>query len=400
MPIKMKEMTNLFILLILVAGVGFFYKRYNDKIEREERDENYEAIQKYLLNEGDLDELGKNKNPIIWIHIKYEYNARNWLSFGSRSSFCLNQPYLYLTVRSIIQQCSNDFRICIIDDQSFSKLLPGWSIDTTRISYPIIGYVREMALARIVHKYGGMVVPPSFLCMRNLSELYNYNTQNGKMFIVENIDRNITSTTNMFYPSLKFFGSNEKENPVLADLIDFMQRTISYDYTDQTKFQGEFDRWVASKVQKNEVNIVDGKLIGVKTAKYSEPILIDDLLSNSYIDLYDKTFGIYIPADEVLKRRHYEWFSRLSVEQVLESKIIISKYMLLCMIPDSKKGRIEAMQGKKNKWVHFWSTPLLPQSKYNVGENSGLYMVTQPNMLGDNIPIISNNNFLQGVNTF
>jgi hypothetical protein len=83
---------------------------------REEEGESYEAIQEYLL---DGDTLGKSKKPILWLHVPYEYNSRNWLSFGSRSSFDLNQPYLYLTVRSIIKQCQGSFTICIIDDTHF-----------------------------------------------------------------------------------------------------------------------------------------------------------------------------------------------------------------------------------------------------------------------------------------
>ena len=73
----------------------------------------------YLL---DGEDLGKSAKPILWIHVPHEYNSRNWLSFGSRSSFELNQPYLYLTVRSIIKKCEDSFTICIFDDNSFQKI--------------------------------------------------------------------------------------------------------------------------------------------------------------------------------------------------------------------------------------------------------------------------------------
>ena len=75
----------------------------------------------YLLDD---DTLGKSKKPILWIHVPYEYNSRNWLSFGSRSAFDLNQPYLYLTVKTIIKNCDESFKIVMIDDGSFEKLIP------------------------------------------------------------------------------------------------------------------------------------------------------------------------------------------------------------------------------------------------------------------------------------
>ena len=138
MLIKAKEFTNLLLLIIVAFGIGFLYRRYEDKKMREDSDEDYQLIQKYLLNDDNLDDFNKSKKPILWIHINYEYNSRDWLSFGSRSSFCLNQPYLYLTIRSIIESCGKSFRICIIDDNAFEKLIPGWNINTSTISYPIL----------------------------------------------------------------------------------------------------------------------------------------------------------------------------------------------------------------------------------------------------------------------
>jgi hypothetical protein len=337
------------------------YNRYHDKLEREITDENYSSIQKYLLTDSSL---ADTKKPILWIPINYEYNARNWISFGSRSSFELNQPYLYLTVKSIINQCDDSFHICLIDDESFYKLMPDWNIDMNKISSPVKDNIRTLGLTKIVYKYGGMIVPPSFLCMRDLYELYVTGTNNDKMFICENNDRNITSTTYELYPDIHFMGA-QKECSVVSELIDFMQRTISADYTSELEFLGEFDRWCNYRIKQNRINLISGKLIGTKTTE-DTPILIDELLNNDYIDLYPKTYGIYIPAKEILNRRNYEWFARLSPSQVLEANIIISKYILLASTPDSKKGVIEPMetnytgynsQSNPKKWIGYWLVP-------------------------------------------
>ena len=52
----------------------------------------YELIKKYLLNDSPL--YGFNK-PKIWIHSKYDINARKWKDFQSRNTTNLNQPYLH-----------------------------------------------------------------------------------------------------------------------------------------------------------------------------------------------------------------------------------------------------------------------------------------------------------------
>lgn len=343
---------NYIYLLVVLMIVWFLYNRYEDKRQREENTENYNDIQKYLLKDTDL---AKEKKPILWIPITYDYNSRNWISFGSRSSFELNQPYMYLTVKSIINQCEGSFRICLIDDDSFAKLIPGWSVNMKSISSPVLDYIRSLAIARLLYTYGGMVVPPSFLCMRDLIELYNMGTSGDKMFVCETVDRNITSTTHEFYADTSFMGS-PKENPVMQELIDFMQRKVSSDYTAQAEFLGDFNRWCNTRAQRGQVKLIPGKLIGTKTMS-DETILVDNLLSNDYIDLYPQAYGIYIPAKEILNRRHYEWFARLSPKQVLESNVIISKYILLASTPDSKNGTIEPMVDRPKKWIGYWQVP-------------------------------------------
>ena len=156
---------NILILIFVLVILGFIYRRFENKRLDEEYEDNYYAIRKYLL----LDKkLISSKKPILWIHVPYEYNSRKWLSFGSRSSVDLNQPYLYLTIRSIIEKCDNSFTICIIDDKSFEKLLPEWNVNMSKISDPILTNMRKLALMKLLYSYGGMICPISFLCMKDL----------------------------------------------------------------------------------------------------------------------------------------------------------------------------------------------------------------------------------------
>ena len=57
----MKSFTNLFILFFILIVLGMLYKRFEDKMKREESSDIYESIQKYLLDD---DTLGKSKKPI------------------------------------------------------------------------------------------------------------------------------------------------------------------------------------------------------------------------------------------------------------------------------------------------------------------------------------------------
>jgi len=350
---KLGNLTNLFILFLILAVLGFLYRRFEDKLMREENKDNYDAIQQFLLDDVTL---GKSKKPILWIHVPYEYNSRKWLDFGSRSSFDLNQPYLYLTVRSIIKHCSNSFTICIYDDNSFGKLLPGWEIDMTRLSDPILSNMRTMGMMKLLYTYGGMHCPISFLCMKDLSGLYAKGTRGNKMFICETIDRNSTSTTKNFFPSTSFCGA-PRENERVAELCNYIQNVSSHDHTAESKFLGQFDRWCMSKVQEGSINLIEGIEIGTKTVS-EEQIILDDLMSNHYLDLYKGTYGILIPSNELLSRLQYGWFVRSSPRQVLESDTIIGNYMLLSIGPEQTQGFLEPLEVDTKNFVGFWRTPL------------------------------------------
>jgi hypothetical protein len=370
---KLGNIQNLFILFFILIVLGVLYRRFEDKRIREENKDNYNAVQNFLLDDVTL---GKSKKPILWIHVPYEYNSRKWLSFGSRSSFELNQPYLYLTVRSIIKHCEKSFTVCIFDDNSFQKLIPQWRIDMTRVSDPILSNMRTLGMMKLLYIYGGLLCPISFLCTRDLSGLYTKGSRGNKMFVCETIDRNSTSVRMNFYPSLSFCGA-PKECETVAKLCNYIEINSSHDYTSESKFLGQYDRWTMKNVESGKINLIEGIEIGTKTID-DKQIILDDLMSNHYLDLYKGTYGILIPSNELLNRLQYGWFVRSSPRQVLQSDTIIGNYLLLSIGPRENQGILEPMEVDTKNWVGFWKMP-----------SGAPYYGIKPNFLGDNLNKIS-----------
>lgn len=369
---KSSDLTNLSILFFVLVVLGILYRRYEDKRIREETTNNYEAVQKYLLDDITL---GKSKKPILWIYVPYDYNSRHWLNFGSRTSLDLNQPYLYLTVRSIIKKCEDSFTICIFDDNSFSKLISGWNIDMNRISDPILTNVRTLGMMKLLYIYGGLMCPISFLCMKDLIGLYDKGTRGEKMFMCETVDRNSSSVNRNFYPSISFCGA-PKECDTVLQFCDYIQTISSHDHTAESKFLGQYDMWCAKRIEQGKINLIEGVEIGTKTVD-DRQIILDDLMSNHYLDLYKGTYGILIPSNELLSRLKFGWFIRMSTKQVLESDTIIGNYLLLSIGPENSQGILEPLEIDTNKFVGFWKVPLGPP-----------VWSLKPNFLGDNINMI------------
>jgi hypothetical protein len=308
---------------VILTIVGILYDRYKLKNQQEDNLQNYDIVRKYLLNDNAL----TGGKPIIWVHVDYEINARNWLSFGSRNSKQLNQPYLYITIQSIINNCGNDFNVCLIDDESFTKLLPGWNIDIPRLANPVKTHMRSLALSKILYYYGGILVPNSYVALKNLQNIYDIGMKYNSCFVVETIDRGNTATLVESFPNHTFMGC-VKQCKIMKQFMLYLEQLNSTDYTNESDFLGQANRWCYEQVLSNKMGMIDGKLIGCKT-ETNKPVYLDNLLQSSYIDFDKNLQGIYIPSSEILRRTKYQWFARLSPEQIYTANVILSKYLLV-----------------------------------------------------------------------
>lgn len=318
-------MIQYIISFIFLLIIGMLYDRFKKKVERESYKDDYELVRKYLLNENAL----KDGKPIIWIHLEYEINARKWLNFGSRNTKELNENYKYITIKSVINNSYGDFNVCLIDDDSFSKLLPGWNVDLQQVANPIKTHLRNLAFVKLLYYYGGLRLPASYLSLKELTGLNDTGLEGTNVFVGETVNRNITNIQNntQYFPNHQIMGCT-KNHPVIKDLMLYLEQLNSKDFTNEQDILGLIDRKCYEYVYSKKMNIIDGRLLGIKNID-NKPIYIDHLLESSYIDFDDNLQGIYIPDKEILRRTKYEWFARMSARQLYESDIILGKYLLL-----------------------------------------------------------------------
>jgi hypothetical protein len=316
-----------------------------------------ELIQKFLLNDSPL--YGKNR-PKLWIHTKYEINARKWKDFYSRNTTDLNEPYIHLCIKSITDHCSEDFHICLIDDHSFSKLLPSWNIDVFNLPEPVKSRFRELAMLELIYEYGGMILPNSFVCMKNLHSFYENGIAAGCPFVCENVNHSANTVNQrhktLFLPDLYIIGA-DKYDSVIQDFIEHLRKcNRSSHYSTETEFLGDSQRWCLQAVHEANMHVIGGELVGVKT-KGRKTILLEDLMENGKLDLSPEIVGVYIPNDELLRRTKYQWFAALSREDVLKADTAISKLLLQSIQdgnPDNeykKKPPIKGLDSESSRTV-------------------------------------------------
>jgi hypothetical protein len=323
--------TNALALLSTLAISGIVYQRFESTKRRNEEALGGNTIEnvmrdRYIHNSNNLH---KSKLPILWVYVPYKINDRNWLSFGSRNSRNLNQPYLHLTVKSIIAQCSKSFTICIVDDTSFSKLLPDWRINLQKVASPISNNIQQLCMMKLLHTYGGLVCPISFACLKDLGEMYKDGTRNNQMFVCDLNNRKPYIHKNSdSAPTITFCGAS-KENEQVGELIKFMEYAISRDQSAETEFNSIYNRWInTGTTNKQMINHIDGVQIGVKTAERKD-VHLSDLMSNQYLNIDEDAYGVLLPADEILASHEFVSFVEMTEKEVLASNTAIGNYLLL-----------------------------------------------------------------------
>ena len=302
-----------FIVVLFCILIHKYYKKKYDNNVIEFKKENVD-IDVYFFSEL---YLKKSKNRKLWISIPFEKNSRQWESFGSRSSHKLNLAYMSLCIKSIIDWCGQSYDIIIYDDTNIPALLPNTNVDLTKISGTLLDKYRELCKLEILYAYGGVMVPPSLFLKKNIKEI-----DDPKLwYVCETYNDNNVSYSNLMH-STQLMGSNA-ENAELSKYIHLYSSELKKDFVENHNFDMNY-------FKTNNIPYIDGRLIGTKT-RYNDKISIEDLMSNKKIILDKQHIGLYIPHEQLMKRRVYNWFCKLSEEEVLKCQVFISYYMLSAM---------------------------------------------------------------------
>jgi hypothetical protein len=302
-----------FIVVLFCVLIHKYYKKKYDNNVIEFKKENVD-IDVYFFSEL---YLKKSKNRKLWIHLPFEKNSREWESFGTRTSHKLNLAYMSLCIKSIIDWCGQTYDIIIYDDTNIPALLPNAQVDLMKLSGTLLDKYRELCKLEILYAYGGIMVPPSLFLRKNIKGI-----DDPKLwYVCETYNDNNVSYSNLMH-STQLMGSNA-ENGELSKYINIYSSELKKDFVENHNFDMNY-------FKTNNIPYIDGRLIGTKT-RYNDKISIEDLMSNKKIILDKQHIGLYIPHEQLMKRRVYNWYCKLSEEEVLKCQVFISYYMLSTM---------------------------------------------------------------------
>ena len=259
--------------------------------------------EKYLVNKFLYNNHYSSVKPYLWLYVPLDENSRKWDTFNERKTNKLNIPYVEYCMETIILKNKDLFNICVVTDDDVGELIPEWNFRINELSEPVKKRVRSLAKLKLLYHYGGLVMPMSCLCLRSLRSLYS---EVREPFMVQ-CDK-----------EEKILGSRKGEFKVLEHINNI--EIYVKDMSNETEFLNLVDM---SAVQ--NLRSLDKKMFGVEN-KQGDLVTVKDLLGEGEIELNDVLYVIYFPNNEILKSTKYGWFSKISNEEIGESKMYVSKY--------------------------------------------------------------------------
>jgi hypothetical protein len=264
----------------------------------------------FYKNRVALSTLKKTK---IWVHVPFEVNSRNWSSFGSRNSSDLNFPYIYLCIKSIIDTCGKDHDVIIYDDSNIQDILENkqTEVELEKLSGVLLDKYREISKAEILYHYGGIHLPCS-LFMKECPQKLLKPTKN-KMIACRVPNEGMDNSMLDFIVSSKILVC-KKGCPKMKSYIEYLK---ILDYSE------ELFSFKSNEYLKENAFIIDAEYIGGRDTM-DKMVTIDRLLSDEHIPLSTKSFGLYLNLEQILIRSKFQWFLRMSPQQIHHSKTRLS----------------------------------------------------------------------------
>ena len=315
----MQKLLKYATVFIIITTFGVLYDKFKSKYLPDEELANIDLVNQHLLGED-----GYNiKRPILWVYTDQDVNSIRNIRKTERENV-----YIKCCLNTIIDKCGQSFNICLIDDSSFKKLIPGWDINIEDLASPLKENIRRLATTKLLYKYGGMVIPDSTIVLNDLVDVYEKgNKMNG--FFVANVRLNCDiQQRKSCYPNKNCMGC-VKNNKEIKEFIRFLELMNSKDYTDESNFNNEIEKYLSNKINFKKITSICSSYFGTKDIN-KKTITIDDLMSDKLIKYPPCISCVIIPKEDLLKRRQYGWFLNLSIQEILDSNTALGKLLSMC----------------------------------------------------------------------
>jgi hypothetical protein len=268
--------------------------------------------------------------PVIWIYLNNsEINSRSWGDFMGRSSHAINLPFLNLCYQTIVAKNSDIYRVEVIGGLADLALrMGGWDSLPIALQNPE-AVVREPELnwirAAVLAKWGGLWVSPATISIKPFGPLPK------KRIVFFGTDTFPAYGGSSVIPAMNVIWSPTPEHPLWK--IWEEKARIRLDRRSggsEFRYDEKSDLADALREFKNDCILMPTAELSRKGSSLKRIELEDLLASGTQGDLPftipKEAVYLPIPFSELLQRSAFEWFLRMSEDQIINSDVVLSYF--------------------------------------------------------------------------
>ena len=277
-------------------------------------------------------ETGLN-TPTIWIFINdTDVNSRVWADFGARSSRVYNMPFLNLCYQSIVNSAGTKYHVEVIGGLADAERRLGY-LPTPMTNKRIPLRSEEMTYLKIafLEKFGGLWISPATICIKEFPEL----PKDKVILFGSDPLETYAGPQGTVMPNQHAMWSPKPNHPFFTTWKKMLEPRIEEQHGGR-EIRND-SRWDAlfSGSSRNDIIVMANAELTRKSS--GRKIELEDLLAAGTegdlpFTIHPDTIYIPFPYPELLQRRMFGWFLRMSEEQIKESDLAVTYLFKLARV--------------------------------------------------------------------
>ena len=267
----------------------------------------------------------KEQNPLkterVWTYVEIHNDSKN-----------IQLSYQKLKIPVYFQKCIDLMKekvpeLIILTPLNIREYLPNFTIEMNKDSTIPLKLRVDILFATILKEYGGLCVSPGTIVYDitqplGLLSKYEIVTFGGNPRVLQ-------SQNHIYYPNTYVIGA-KKGSSVISEYLRYLLLLQEKDYHYNIKTSSSSDVLSELLISHKPSQYHFGtEYDGTYNSKF-QTISLKNYMGTSSIDFLtkDKLMIVSMPYDILLKTSQFQWFVNLSVEQFVESNLVLKRLLL------------------------------------------------------------------------
>jgi hypothetical protein len=280
--------------------------------------------QKSTFEDEKLLERGM-ETPTVWIYIDdTDVNSRWWADFMARSSRVINLPFLNLCYQTIVKACGSRYHVEVIGGiEEARRRLGDFPIPMRNGKIPLRDEELTYLRVAFLEKFGGLWIHPASICLRAFPEL----PKDKIVLFGSDPLETYAGPKGTVLPNQHAMWSPRPHHPLFTQWKQILHTRLNEQHTGkEIRNDKNWDILFVGTGKEDVVVMPNAELTRKKTGRKIE---LEDLLAagtegNIPFEIHPETIYVPFPWPELLERRMFGWFLRMSPDQVMSSDLSVT----------------------------------------------------------------------------